>query len=285
MLPFDVVGLIFTSPAIVFMHALRTLRLLRLLKLLRIIRATRIFARWETHVSISYGQLALVKFLVLILVMSHWVACGWKITGDYAIEYVESPTGVPRSWYTEYPYIVDYDHSIGTYVTALYWAIMTLTTIGYGDVVRAARRGATRRGATRRAQPCARVPDAHVCRGTNCGERLHDARRGDVRLHSRVHLLDYREHGPGHVTVPQQHGPAQPVHAREPPPREHGRATAAVFHELQGALPAAVLRAAAGADGAVSAGEGARAGRCGACRVCARSAHGAPRRSGRCRAT
>ncbi len=139
-LPFDVVGLLITSPELQLLHVLRTLRLLRLLKLLRIIRATRIFSRWETHVSISYGQLALMKFLVMILIMSHWVACAWKITGDYAIEYGESPTGTPRSWFTEYPYITDYESPLETYVTALYWAIMTLTTIGYGDVVRRRRR-------------------------------------------------------------------------------------------------------------------------------------------------
>ena len=54
------------------------------------------------------------------------LACFWRLTVDIEtnLEY-----GLPQNWMTEYPYVAGSE-----YITALYWSVMTLTTIGYGDV-------------------------------------------------------------------------------------------------------------------------------------------------------
>jgi hypothetical protein len=49
------------------------LRLLRLIKLARILRASRIFSRWENHISISYGTQSLIKLFIGVLLMLHWL--------------------------------------------------------------------------------------------------------------------------------------------------------------------------------------------------------------------
>ena len=49
------------------------LRLLRLIKLARILRASRIFSRWEHHISISYGTQSLIKLFIGVLLMLHWL--------------------------------------------------------------------------------------------------------------------------------------------------------------------------------------------------------------------
>ena len=52
------------------------LRLLRLAKLARVVRVQRFFRRWENLLSINYSTLKLCFFVVLTLVIAHWIACG-----------------------------------------------------------------------------------------------------------------------------------------------------------------------------------------------------------------
>lgn len=120
---------------------LRMVRLLRLAKLLRIFRASRVLKRWETHVSINYGTLTLCKFVLYMLLLSHWLACLFKLAAT-----MEVPHGLSfgeddiESWLEAYfQNAIGVDFSSVTilqqYNAALYWAVMTVTTIGYGDVV------------------------------------------------------------------------------------------------------------------------------------------------------
>ena len=54
---------------------LQVLRALRLIKLLRLVRLTRLFRRWEKRLSFNYGNMALVKCVVYVLITCHWCAC------------------------------------------------------------------------------------------------------------------------------------------------------------------------------------------------------------------
>lgn len=58
-LPFDSIGKIVNDPNTSNLKILRMVRLLRLLKLLRILRSARIFKRWETSLTISFGAVTL----------------------------------------------------------------------------------------------------------------------------------------------------------------------------------------------------------------------------------
>lgn len=109
----------------------RVVRLFRLLKLFRIFRASRIFSRWEAYISVSYAWLSLIKFIVAVLSVSHWLACFWGLTPG--IEDFVGNDGVAKNWILNYDH-VDTEDGVDLYLTSLYWSVMTLTTIGYGDV-------------------------------------------------------------------------------------------------------------------------------------------------------
>ena len=130
-LPFDAIGLLAHSGSVKRLKVLRIVRLLRLAKLLRILRASRIFQRIESAMAIDYTTLDMVKYLTIVTLTSHWMACAFSLT--------QSIEAVPGSWmHRAYPDVEDPRASIhhGTlYIMSLYWSVMTATTIGYGDVV------------------------------------------------------------------------------------------------------------------------------------------------------
>jgi len=126
-LPFDTLSLILDDDAMKNFKALRTVRLFRLAKLLRILRVSRVFDRWESQYAVNYGYLSLAKFVFLTVIVAHWLACIWQITK--AIEDTDP------NWEVGY---LGADHGLGhfeVYIVALYWSVMTMSTIGYGDVV------------------------------------------------------------------------------------------------------------------------------------------------------
>jgi hypothetical protein len=101
------------------------LLLLRTLRLFRVVRLMVIFSRWERMGWTNPGYLRIAKFLGLILVISHWLACGWFFTA--------SAGGFPvDSW------VVRADLAAASpgvqYTRSLYWTITTMTTVGYGDI-------------------------------------------------------------------------------------------------------------------------------------------------------
>ena len=134
---------------------LRALRALRLIKLVRLLRTSRIFNRWETSFAINYAYLELTKCLVVLLVVSHWQACFWTlqaalVSGDAlsswlgANGYCEArawhedgsqylPCGDGWSCSEDMPGVQCLPHG-NLYVASVYWAVMTITSIGYGDI-------------------------------------------------------------------------------------------------------------------------------------------------------
>ena len=80
-IPFD---LILSVQSDVDSSAVRTIRVVRLLKLARIIRASRLLSRWEDHMYISNAYLSLIQFILMTILMSHWLACLWGYVGNAA---------------------------------------------------------------------------------------------------------------------------------------------------------------------------------------------------------
>ena len=73
-LPFEFVGSAMQSDALASLKILRIVRLLRLIKLVRVFRASRLIKRWEMSMDMSYSNLSLLKFLVLVFISVHWVS-------------------------------------------------------------------------------------------------------------------------------------------------------------------------------------------------------------------
>eukprot|EP00398_MALV-I-01_sp_L67-1_P001008 gene1008-579_t len=123
---------------------IKVIRALRLLKLMRILKASRILKRWKSKIGFSQQKLTLLKYLVFLVVSTHWMGCLFgmvaHLEGDHESGFY--------SWIREQEEKEEYDWcnkgEAGERITfrpaeqwsvAVYWSMMTLTSIGYGDVV------------------------------------------------------------------------------------------------------------------------------------------------------
>eukprot|EP00404_Azadinium_spinosum_P002883 CAMPEP_0180421792 /NCGR_PEP_ID=MMETSP1036_2-20121128/3338_1 /TAXON_ID=632150 /ORGANISM="Azadinium spinosum, Strain 3D9" /LENGTH=406 /DNA_ID=CAMNT_0022427077 /DNA_START=1 /DNA_END=1218 /DNA_ORIENTATION=+ len=102
--------------------------------------------------SLSFSQQKLVKFTMLLILQSHWMACVWGLVGltfgkdlcdaeGVRIDLSDDPlTADDVSWVTELfvngkfsPDSPCIDRHV--YIAALHWSVMTVTSIGYGDII------------------------------------------------------------------------------------------------------------------------------------------------------
>lgn len=134
-IPYDLLSLLqettsTSSAGVGQLKLLRNLRLLRLAKLLRIFRASRIWNRWSQQLPFSFASMSLWLFGVSVLIMSHWAACLLRIVPQ--IE--DGETDWMKGYFEGSLGLVDVPSTGSVYLAAYYWSVMTLTTIGYGDV-------------------------------------------------------------------------------------------------------------------------------------------------------
>ena len=60
--------------------AFKLLRIVRLFKLLRLIRNNLVVEALEGQIAVDYGAVQLVKYMLMLLFLTHWIACGWCVS-------------------------------------------------------------------------------------------------------------------------------------------------------------------------------------------------------------
>ncbi|CAJ1368662.1 unnamed protein product, partial [Effrenium voratum] len=79
-IPFDVIELASGADHMSAFKGTKAIRALRLLKLMRVVKTSRWLHKLEIAVSIPYQQFALARFLLILLLVCHWLACVWSMT-------------------------------------------------------------------------------------------------------------------------------------------------------------------------------------------------------------
>jgi hypothetical protein len=116
----------------------RMLRLFRLLKLLRLLRLNRLLRKYEEQYYALASVMRLSKIALQVVLCGHFLGCTWYYLGTKewrgATEYYASGEKI-EPWVERYfggqANGTDYTTR---YATSLYWSLMTMTTVGYGDL-------------------------------------------------------------------------------------------------------------------------------------------------------
>ena len=121
-IPFGMFFLVAGNPPV---GAFSAVLLVRLLALLRLTRFFFILGRWESFSWTNPAHLRFLKYLGVVLIVTHCIACLW-----FGVAYMD---GYPEdSWVVAAG--IEGSDPITQYVHSLYWTITTMTTVGYGDI-------------------------------------------------------------------------------------------------------------------------------------------------------
>ena len=132
-IPFDFLALFLRVTFLKDLVGIKAIRALRLIKLVRLMKASKILQDLEAPLSIPYQKVALIRFVLVLGLTCHWLACCWAVTLSVIDE------GFPR-WIddiaeADLPFgVVTTDSPYRIYVASFYFCAYTLTSVGYGDI-------------------------------------------------------------------------------------------------------------------------------------------------------
>lgn len=111
------------------LRSLRLIRTIKLAKLLRLVRLSKLLrknAQWASELDISVDTVRLLKLLAPVLMIAHYVGCFWY--------YISAGVTDSRNAWWGRIHLDRPDSMYSKYIASVYWAIVTMTTVGFGDI-------------------------------------------------------------------------------------------------------------------------------------------------------
>ena len=109
------------------LEVLRVLRLFRLIRLLRLLKLDDYIAKLEENFNVNLRLVQLVSLVLKVFFVAH-------LLGSFF--FLASQSDEENSWLLNYDDGSAVDGPVSRqYLFAIYWALTTLTTVGYGDLV------------------------------------------------------------------------------------------------------------------------------------------------------
>lgn len=121
-LPFELIFIFFFESSFEIISNFYFFRVLRIFRMLTIFN---ILNRWRRAINLKRNFVKIFKFIIFIVSFLHIIACTWFAIFFYS--------GLPNNSWGTIANIKDLVWQ-DQYIRSLYWAITTLTTIGFGDI-------------------------------------------------------------------------------------------------------------------------------------------------------